>query len=88
MTNKSDGAQDADGDKEDGGDEFEDAPNRDAGEAEGERDQPDDRVEEERGEGDRPAENEQDAEEEELDHGGPFGGRVLPDAAVKKRIRG
>ena len=95
MTNKnggwrteSDGAQDADGEEEDGGDESEDPGDRDANGAEGQGDQPDDWVKDQREQGKRPAEDEKNAKEKELEHGSPFGRRILPNATVKRRIRG
>ena len=86
-TNKSDRAEDADGEEEDGGDEGEDSGDGDADEAEGEQDEPDDGVEEERYEGERPADDQEDAEEQKFDHGVPFGCGVSSKVVVKKRIR-
>ena len=65
-----DGAEGADGEHEDGGDEGEDSRDHDAGETEGECDEPEDGVEDEGEESQRPAEDEEDAEEEKFEHGG------------------
>jgi hypothetical protein len=74
-----DGAEDADGDEEDGGDEREDSGDHDAGETEGERDDPEDRVEDEGQESQGPAEKQENAEEKEFEHGGdPFERAELP----------
>jgi hypothetical protein len=95
MTNKngawrteSDGAEDADGEEEDGGDEGEDSGDRDADDAEGQSDKPHDGIKDEREQGKRPAEHEKNAKEKELDHGSPFGRGIVPNATVKRRIRG
>ena len=54
------GAQDAGGKGEDGGDEFEDPADYKADEAEGEQDKPDERVEDQREERGWPADDEKD----------------------------
>ena len=80
-----DGAEDAGGEGEEGGDELEDTADNDADEAKGKKDQPDERVEDQREESRGPADDEEDQEEEKL-HGVwlPFfglyagGGVVVP----------
>ena len=70
-----DGAKDAGGEGEEGGDELEDTADNDADQAKGKKDQPDERVEDQREEGRGPADDEEDQEEEKL-HGAclPFFG--------------
>ena len=75
----SDGADHADGEEDDGADEFEDAADRDADDAEGNQEQPNNGVGDEGDQSQRPAENEKDAEEQEFRHG------VLPNRIPKIR---
>lgn len=63
-----DGAEDADGEKEDGGDQGKGSGDDDADEAEGEQEEPDERVEDEGEQSEGPAGNEEEAEEEEFEH--------------------
>lgn len=63
------GAEDADGEHEECGDEREDSRDGDTDKAEGQRKDPDDRVEQQCDERQRPAEHEKYAEEQQLDHG-------------------
>ena len=63
-----DGAENAGGQGEEGGDEFEGAFDNDADQAEGQKEEPDDGVEDQRGKGERPADNEENEEEEKFDH--------------------
>jgi hypothetical protein len=63
-----DGAEDAAGEVEEGGDEVEDSVDGDAQETKGEQDEPDEGVEDHGKKRERPAGDQEDAEEEEADH--------------------
>ena len=68
----SDGADHADGEEDDGADEFEDAADRDADDAEGNQEQPDDGVGDEGDQSEGPAENKKNAEEQKFCHSVPL----------------